>query len=428
MDLIPLPAYSELTYLPSAPPYSEAGDAPSTSGSGRGHTLAQDGNVFANDDFTFDYDLFHVRLNRSRWRLSAPAYGFNGTVEGVVRLEPRMTHAVKIIATLKGKIKISAMERGVTTGAIIACILSKEAVLWSLSTHSGSPYGRDLAFSIPIPTYINGGTSPLPPTARLLHPGVSCEIAYSLNVRVSRKGFRFHKTLKIPIVYLPKSRPSFRPLSEIPSPSYSSDVMDRIVRFNVSPSWPCRHASVPEELLPSVMITLPSPLCYTAGEGIPILLTLTCRHAPMHNKLLVPNIHIQLIRQTEVWLKGGSNRLSGLGEYASLRETSRAKASLCHLDEGEDGVSQLYYRLKAGKCGGESSWAVSKVVNSSYYIQVNIKPPEVASNYLPSYRRNIVVQLMTDHWGTQDTEMLAMDGLPVPALGLAREAREILLI
>ncbi|TFK54809.1 hypothetical protein OE88DRAFT_1623460 [Heliocybe sulcata] len=430
MDLVPLPAYSESTSVPCAPPYTEGpgDDAPSTSRLGRGHTVAQDGNVSATADFTYDSGLVHVRLDRSRWRLSTPAYGFNGTIEGIVRLDPKMTCAMKVSATLRGKIKTSTIERGVTASAFSICLLSKETILWSSASCTGSPLGRDLAFSIPIPTYIDGGTSPLPPTARFSHPGVSCEIIYSLKIRVSRKGFRLCKTLRIPITYLPKSRPTFHTLAEIPSPSYSSDEMDSVTRFNISPSWPrSRRAIVPEELLPSLTVTLPSPLCYTAGEGIPVLLTMTCRHAPMHNKLLLPNIDIQLVRQTMIWLKGGSSRLSGLGQYVSIRDTSLSRATLCHLDEGDEGVSQLHYRLNAGKCGGESSWAVSKAIYVSYYIEVNIKPPEVASKYLPSYRRNIAVQLTTDHWGTQDTEMLAMDGLPVPALGLAHEGRETLL-
>ncbi|EPQ58052.1 hypothetical protein GLOTRDRAFT_114582 [Gloeophyllum trabeum ATCC 11539] len=145
----------------------------------------------------------------------------------------------------------------------------------------------------------------------------------------------------------------------------------------------------------------------------------------MHNKLLIPNIDIQLIKKTTVWLKGGSNRMSSLGQYVSVRDMSISKACLCHVDEAREGVSQLHYRLKAGACGAESSWEVSKVVSASYHIQVVIKPPSMASKFLPFYRRNITVQLTTDHWGTWDTEMLAMDGLPVPALGLAQESRDV---
>lgn len=56
------------------------------------------------------------------------------------------------------------------------------------------PQGSRYNFSIPFPTYVSGQTVPLPPSYAAIHPGVSTEVSYYIQVDVIRKGvFRRHE-------------------------------------------------------------------------------------------------------------------------------------------------------------------------------------------------------------------------------------------
>jgi len=39
-------------------------------------------------------------------------------------------------------------------------------------------------------------------------------------------------------------------------------------------------------------------------------------------------------------------------------------------------------------------------------------------NHVPSFKYEIPVEIVTDHWGTLERELHAMGGEPTPALGL----------
>ena len=49
--------------------------------------------------------------------------------------------------------------------------------------------GTDFTFSLPFPTYIDGRTTPLPPSYTAIHPGATTEMSYYLQVDIARKGF-----------------------------------------------------------------------------------------------------------------------------------------------------------------------------------------------------------------------------------------------
>ena len=50
-------------------------------------------------------------------------------------------------------------------------------------------------------------------------PGTFCEVSFTLKVDMVRKGFlRRHETIRIPISYFPKTRPSHPSVMEIPWP------------------------------------------------------------------------------------------------------------------------------------------------------------------------------------------------------------------
>lgn len=50
-----------------------------------------------------------------------------------------------------------------------------------------------LPFSIPFPSFVKGGTSPLPPSSAAWSPAFSAEVRYCVKVDIFRKGFRRHE-------------------------------------------------------------------------------------------------------------------------------------------------------------------------------------------------------------------------------------------
>lgn len=59
-----------------------------------------------------------------------------------------------------------------------------------------------------------------------------------------------------------------------------------------------------------------------------------------------------------------------------------------------------------------------------HVIRLVIFPPEHVKNF-PAYRCEVPVTLTTDQYGTQQSELLAMSGVPFPALGLSDPSRHL---
>ncbi|KDQ60614.1 hypothetical protein JAAARDRAFT_31573, partial [Jaapia argillacea MUCL 33604] len=163
-------------------------------------------------------------------------------------------------------------------------------------------------------------------------------------------------------------------------------------------------------------LSLPSPLCFTSGERIPLALSLSSPCNPVLIKLLAPTVNIQLIKRTTLWVKdsGGCPH----EPYRSVREVLVNTAELRYIDDVGPSFSLLNYELKAGKCGGETSWKVQHKADVQYIIRATLRPPQMMAKHLPSFRCDHLIQLTTDHYGTLDTELLVMGGVPVPAVGL----------
>lgn len=57
-------------------------------------------------------------------------------------------------------------------------------------------------------------------------------------------------------------------------------------------------------------------------------------------------------------------------------------------------------------------------------IQVVIRPPEAVRD-LPSFKHEVSIRLTTDQFGTMASELLALGGIPTPALGLSDTRRSL---
>lgn len=88
---------------------------------------------------------------------------------------------------------MTTSHRGMLSEVIDHSIVSSNVVLSCPSAGEFSPTGEWLPFSIPFPSFVNGGTSPLPPSYAAWSPAFSAEIRYCVKVDIFRKGLRRHE-------------------------------------------------------------------------------------------------------------------------------------------------------------------------------------------------------------------------------------------
>jgi hypothetical protein len=121
--------------------------------------------------------------------LFRPAYGWNGTVDGYVQVKKSTKNVRSIIASVEGHVTTGLSERGFLTEQTKTTVLRVSQTLFDASTGDVHPVGgARYAFSFPLPSYIAGGTQPLPPTFAALHPGLGADVTYFVRVEMLRKG------------------------------------------------------------------------------------------------------------------------------------------------------------------------------------------------------------------------------------------------
>lgn len=115
-------------------------------------------------------------------------------------------------------------------------------------------------------------------------------------------------------------------------------------------------------------MALPSPSCFTAGERIPFVLSLSFPDEPAVPSILVRDVRIELIKRTRL------SRLGGL--EVAMREVSVGRADIQNIKESGDGVTHLSGVILAGKDGREYSWKIYTLAD----VQVSLKPVEPRRN------------------------------------------------
>jgi hypothetical protein len=67
-----------------------------------------DGDLLWSSTSTFIYEssLVNVTLGRRVWALRQPAYGFNGIVQGAIKLSRKCTHVVRVEVSVKSSLFI----------------------------------------------------------------------------------------------------------------------------------------------------------------------------------------------------------------------------------------------------------------------------------------------------------------------------------
>ncbi|KAI0646901.1 hypothetical protein C8Q79DRAFT_593917 [Trametes meyenii] len=372
--------------------------------------------------FVYKSDHFEVRLHPPRWGSRLPAYGLAGTVEGVLIFPKACAHVQELSVSLQGTITTSASQHAsiAVPGIHKVNVLRKKVPLSVAEAGGIAPVSGEYSFALQFPHYIDGGTEPLPPSYTVYQPGVSTEVTYQFRVDVVRKGLRRHEKLTIPLLYLPKSRPVMAPLEDLPWSARVEGANDeQICSIPLTPTWPVRcDASNTQQLedLPVITLTMPTSKCFASGDTIPLSLKIECPRSPALAKLLSYNAHLSLLKRQKAWVS--------LGRQVSVREHLLSRADAYLADDSREGTAYLRLELQAGETGRECSWRVEGVVAVEHVIRLVIFPPEHVKNF-PAYRCEVPVTLTTDQYGTLQSELTAMSGVPFPALGLSDPSRHL---
>jgi hypothetical protein len=88
---------------------------------------------------------------------------------------------------------MTTSDRGMISEIVNRDIVTSPVVLSCPERGECSPTEQAFPFSIPIPSYVSGDTSPLPPSYAWWAPTFSCEVEYCVKVDVHRKGLRRHE-------------------------------------------------------------------------------------------------------------------------------------------------------------------------------------------------------------------------------------------
>ncbi|GJE86962.1 hypothetical protein PsYK624_030450 [Phanerochaete sordida] len=365
-------------------------------------------------------DHMSIDVGEFPYVVMCPAYGFNGVVEGVMTIRKKCTFVSQITATLQGSVSTSAADHAKVAipGLSKVSLFDRTITLFSAPQVQDAQALQSVAadtqyrFSIPFPTYIDGRSTVLPPSHTAIHPGVALEVAYTLQLSITRKGFfRRNEVCTIPVLYLPKTRPPLPTLLELPPVSADGELYDRVKAIALTPTWPstCQARELSQgAALPSVQAFLPLPRCYPSGEPIPIALKISSPASPALTKLYFPNIEVQLVRRRRLYV--------GTQKQYSLRENVVGTAVIDRTTCPSFGECCLIMRLEAGAMGKECSWSVENIVDVLYIIRFCVRPPK-DTPHLPLFRHEEVVQLTSDPYESLETEMLT-GNISAPAYGL----------
>ncbi|KAI0080600.1 hypothetical protein K474DRAFT_1682558 [Panus rudis PR-1116 ss-1] len=378
-------------------------------------------------------DYLEVNLGRSLWGLQIAAYGRGGTVDGIVKFSKKCTYVSQVTVKLEGHIisKISDHPLVAVPRVVKRCILSQNVTLFTTPKSDTIARERVFPFSISFPDGVMDAEHiPLPPSYNSFQPGVTTDIEYSLQVDVVRKGFHRHEMCIIPVLYLPKSRPLLPPVSVTLLDDPYIGAHERIKRIQVQPKWKCgdstdafpcvlpditvRHLRghdihVLSDLI-SAKLHVPFPTCFASGSIIPVALSIDCPSAPAISQLICPNVGLFLVRRKKLWIDGNRG--------ISVREQLVNSATTFRMMETGEGARYLMFDLTAGEPGTEHSFKVDESIEVQHFIRVIVRPPSHVKQ-LPVWQHDEVVELTTDQHGTLERELLAMDGIPTPALGIA---------
>ncbi|KAH9997521.1 hypothetical protein BJV77DRAFT_1156858 [Russula vinacea] len=358
---------------------------------------------------SFLYPSSHVTvsLGRRMWGLKQPVYGFNGIVHGFVQLSKECTHVVRVEVSLVGRLKVTASDRGLVSEHVNRRLVTSEVVL-SCPPHDGfTPTEESFSFSIPFPSQVTDGTSPLPPSCAWVFSTFSTEVEYSVRVNVHRKGLRRHELRTIPVLYLPKTWPSH----SVPRRDAIFGLLPSSTQYktvSLQPVWP--HHVPPRPWL----------LCRQLSCS-----TRPTSHTPQANpftKAYYPEQGVSrsgTTPHTRVGSPIGKVHHSAVPRWSGCwgREVVLSKGNITQTDTTEEGFAISYFDLTLGESGKEQSWSVEDDVKMTYLIRVSVSCPDSSINYLPRYNHASRIGVATEP-APREHGLLGFGGFSDPAIGI----------
>ncbi|EJD05723.1 uncharacterized protein FOMMEDRAFT_145158 [Fomitiporia mediterranea MF3/22] len=363
---------------------------------------SSDASCISSQAYVFRSKHIIVNLGPKEWGTSIPVYGGGGIVAGTFSLSGDLRNVSSVIVKLEGSVTNTYTERGLVAGTSSVDILKHST---PLSAPIAGDWTNDQPISIPFPTYADGRQSRLPPSSIFYQPGVSCVVKYRLKITVIRKGFmRRNDSIKIPLLYLPRTFANGPLIESIPTTSYSEySEHVKVVRLEAS----SKHGSF--DNAPAIALMLPSTLSFAAYDTIPMSLSTVSRHDAAVAKLLLSSAKIQLIKRTRTWINCGRN--------GSSQDGLVGVAEVVGIDENREGTTVFSYELRINRPAVQKSWSVEGVAEQQYYIRVVIRPLSSIASHVPNYNCEQPIELTTDSYESPERELLAMGGSPSPALG-----------
>ncbi|KAH7338376.1 hypothetical protein B0J17DRAFT_662279 [Rhizoctonia solani] len=355
------------------------------------------------DRYVFQSQRIKLDLGARTWPVSAPCFGYRGSVEGVVSVTT-LEYVKSVTVKVEATVKTFFMERGILSGHTEYGLFQRSVTLYNNGPES-SEAALTYSFSINLPETCDKSTNPLPPSCICSLSEASAEIRYRVYVGMSRSGLRRRDSLTIPILYLPRF---YIPLntSSLPSENgqigclYEAEGMEELPLVPEIRNGGKRNASSIIDI--QAKIALPASLLVVSGDRIPFIITIHSQSQAL--AALYTDISLQLVKITRIKAP----------PQASLKEEVLSFGEVYHTEEPGNGVRALRGELGSGVPGSELSWSAGGIVEVRHAIRLSLKPPSSTlslSANLPIFERTIPVGIMTHRYAPDvDTAL--------PALGL----------
>ncbi|KAI0094048.1 hypothetical protein BDY19DRAFT_902718 [Irpex rosettiformis] len=384
------------------------------------HTTASEPTVATRSltrQFIFKSDHLQIDLGQFPCALMHPAYGVGGVVEGTIKITAKCTHVSQLTIKLQGAVTTTASEytHVAIAGLDTLTLFSKSIQLVPEQGSGGDQTidaGATFPFAIAFPPHVSGRNGALPPSYTAIHSGVSSEIQYYIQVDISRKGmFRRNEVRKIPVLFLPKSRPAMPAMYELPRAIDALSLPERVKETMLLPTWPetCEAQAIAEVAnLPTVKLWSPIPQHFASGDYIPLAVNISCPSSPALAKLYASDVTIQLVKKRRIWFSQG--------RLTTARQMVLSAGISTGGHECIAGTAFQLFRLKAGSPGREVNISVKGTLEVEHVIRVTVRPPADV-RHLPTFTLDEPIELTTDPYEDQETVLLT-ETHAAPALGL----------
>ncbi|KAG9123261.1 hypothetical protein FRC07_015179 [Ceratobasidium sp. 392] len=355
----------------------------------------------------FEFSTQHATLDLGErdWYCPLPCYGYNGTIEGTVRVHQIETVS-KVEISLIGEVNTVVSEQAVPSQGASKRFLKQKLTMWESSSGVNAQQSNH-TFAMSFPSESNNpNVMSLPPSCRFITNVSSARVQYRVQVDLFRKGLRRHKRFEVEVLYLPKS---FAPTLQVRPIQIDTKSSEQWTRHALMPAQPSGRASreSPRELV--VEFFLPSQDTLSATSVLPYTMRIhsasSAASSASHNpaSLALVEVSIQLVKSTIVIVHGLRKRrdiVLATGVTSSdYQGTTVDDSEPVTSSSSMDGVRVVNGSLEVGgRSGSELSWEFPDFVEVKYCLIVSAKPPSnvrALEGVFPTFQTTIDIVMKT---------------------------------